>query len=224
MAKKTLAKAKQEDLSLDIWHRSYTRKDLLEYRRKLAKRANQRLLRLERAKSGITGEPLSGVGASEIAYAYLESQYKGRRRFQERLDSPLKDNALKMEISTLQSFLEAKSSLVSGMRAIEESRVKTFESGRWGSGKYTDGERRRLKFASTKEFYDFFHSDTFRNLSGQGFTSEQIIEAYDKARETGDGADEAALEALQEALETFRAKGRATLKDLRAVVSGKALK
>lgn len=219
-----IAKAKQGDLELDVWHKSYTPSELQAYRRKLAKRANQRLVRLERAKSSVSGESLSGIGASEQAYAYLGGQKKGKRRFTERLDSGLSDFALKREIAVLQGFLSGKSSLVSGMREIEEKRVKTFESGKWGSASYTDGERRKLKFADTKEFYDFFHSDTYRNLSSQGFTSEQIVEAYDAARETGKGADEEAMAALERALEEFRAKGRATLKDLRAAARGQPLK
>lgn len=219
-----IAKAKQEDLELDVWHKSYTPRELQAYRRKLAKRANQRLVRLERAKSSVSGESLSGIGASEQAYAYLGGQKKGKRRFTERLDSGLSDFSLKREIAVLQGFLSGKSSLVSGMREIEEKRVKTFESGNWGSAKYTDGERRRLKFSDTKEFYDFFHSETYRDLYSQGFTSEQIVEAYDVARDTGNGADEEAMEALERALEEFRAKGRATLKDLRAAARGQPWK
>lgn len=219
-----IAKAKQEDLELDVWHKPYTPAELQAYRRKLAKRANQRLVRLERAKSGISGDSLSGIGASEQAYAYLGGQKKGKRRFTERLDPGLSDFALKREIAVLQGFLSGKSSLVSGMREIEEKRVRTFESGKWGSASYTDGERRRLKFADTKEFYDFFHSETYRDLASQGFTSEQIVEAYDVARDTGKGADEEAQASLERALEEFRAKGRATLKDLRAAARGQPLK
>lgn len=220
--------AQVKDTLINVWKESMTPKDLQALRRKLAKRANQRLVRLERATSKVTGETYAGIGASEIAYNYLENNYKqvkgGVKRFSERLDAVTDYTQLRREVSALQNFLESKSSLVSGLREIESSRIRTFESGDWGSAKYTGKSRRKLLFASTKEFYDFIHSDTFRELKGNGFTSEQIVESYDTARETYKGSDKEALEALQEALETFREKGKGTLKELKAAAGGKPLK
>lgn len=221
MPKSKIGTPKQSDLSKDVWRGSYSENELQAYRRKLAKRANQRLVRLERASSNISGEAYIDIGAGEKAKSYLAR--KGRNRFSESKTVKADYYQLRQEIIQLQSFLQSKSSTVSGIREIEAKRIKTFESGKWGSGKYTDGDRKRLQFASTKEFYDFFHSETFRKLLDAGFTSEQIIEAYDVARETYEGSDEEAIAALQGALEEFRSKG-ASLKVLRAAAKGQSLK
>ena len=107
---------------------------------------------------------------------------------------------LRREISVLQGFLGSKTSLVSGIREIEAKRISTFESGNWGkTSRYTGKARREIKFASTKEFYDFLSSKTFQGLKNSGYTSEQLVEIYDEARESEE-ADEV-LEKMEEALE-----------------------
>lgn len=210
--------------SLDVYQAGLTPQELSKVRRTLAKRANQRLVRLERAKSSITGEKYSDIGAAPIARDYLSRT--GRKRFTEGKwkDSPSSYEEQRREIVQLQAFLSSKTSLVSGIRDIEDKRVKTFESGKWGSAKWTDGDRRALKFASTKEFYDFFQSSVFRELVQSGFTSEQVLEAYDTARERYEGQDEEAIERLSEALEKFREQGKISLKELREMAGGNPLK
>lgn len=200
-------------VDVDVYRASLSLSEMQALRRTLAKRANQRIVRLEKATSRITGERYNEFGAVTEAYDYLDRQSKGRKRFQERANALTDINAIRREISVLQGFLGRKTSLVSGIREIEQKRIETFESGKWGkASKYTGGTARRLKFASTKEFYNFLSSQTFRNLVKTGFTSEQIVDAYDQARVKQ--SDEEVLTALQEALDEYREGQKATLKDL----------
>lgn len=169
----------------DYYHTSHTFKELQEVRRRLAKTANQRLVRLERAKSEVTGESYASFGAADIAYEYLDRQ--GRNRFSEQLefyDSKSQDSlSIRREIATLQSFISAKSSSVAGQKEIEAKRLKTFS----GKG---------IAHASNKEFYAFLNSDTFKNYSKM-FDSETVIELYDSAMEYNDaGTAQAMLDSL----------------------------
>lgn len=200
------------DTAIDIWRVTMSLKDMKALRRKLAKRANQRLVRLERAFSEVTGEKFSSYGAAQIAYDYLNKEEGGR--FSESLNHLNEVNQLRREITVLQNFLTAQSSTVKGQKAIEIKRMKTFESGKWGSVYRRTGKLApKLKFASNKEFYDFLNSDTFHGLLKAGFTSEQIMELYDQAYSQMD--DDEIWEKMQEALDTFREKGNATLKGLK---------
>lgn len=214
-----IATSKGEDI--DVYRVSMTPTELRKLRRSLAKRANQRLIRLERATSKVTGESLSEIGAAPIAQSYLSRT--GRRRFTEKLESGLSYEQERQEIIKIQAFLKSKTSLVSGVREVERKRIEVFESGKYGSYKDTGKLNRKLNFSSTKEFYDFFHSSTFKELMGAGFSSEQIIERYDEAMERFKGKNEEALNVLEDALQTFREKGSITLKDLQAAVKGKKL-
>lgn len=202
-----------KEVNIDIYRESMSLTDMQLLRRKLAKRANQRIVRLERASSNITGEAFNEFGAVTDAYSYLERQKKGRKRFQERADAITDTMELRREISVLQGFLGSKTSLVSGIREIEQKRISTFESGNWGkTSRYTGKVRRGIKFASTKEFYEFLGSKTFQGLLRSGYTSEQLVEIYDEARESEE-ADEV-LAKMEEALEEYRAGQKATLKDI----------
>ena len=178
---------KPEYRTLDVYVGSYTVEELQEIRRALAKQANQRILRLERAKSKITGEEFNTFGAVTDVYDYLIN--KGRRRFSESKRGVKHRDELRREITILQSFISRKSSTVKGMRDIENKRIQTFKN-------------KGIKFSSTKEFYDFLNSQTFMNLVSSGFTSEQIVEAYDIAREKQ--SDTWAVEKMTQALDDFR--------------------
>lgn len=218
-----MPKAKAESKGLDInpYTASLSPTELTKLRRSLAKRANQRLVRLERARSKISGERYSDIGAAPIAKEYLS--YKKRNRFLESR-KPMSYEEERREVSVLQSFLKSKSSLVSGIRDIERRRIEKFESGQYGSYDVTGKKRRGLKFSSTKEFYDFLNSGLFKDLQNAGFSSEQILEEYDTARETFKGSVDEAFDAMEEALDKFRLQGSVTLKDLRAAARGKPLK
>lgn len=172
-----------------IYQESHSKDELKEIRRTLAKRANQRMVRLERATSEISGESYASYGAIDQVKYYL----KGKRRFSENLKYTDDIDLLKREINELQKFLESPSSLVSGQRAIEKKRQETFASGQWGGRWEKDektGEWKKvgvtgvsLKNASNKEFFNFLRSNTFHNLVAKGFTSEQIVEIFDAALE-----------------------------------------
>lgn len=214
-----MARKRRNNLSFDPNSLPVGLQDLQNLRRKLAKRANQRMVRLERASSNITGERFDSFGAIEQVRYYLGE----KKRFNERANFSDDSNVLRREIAVLQGFLTSQTSTVKGQRELESKRIKTFESGEWGSSKYTGQKRRALKFASTKEFYDFFNSSTYRKLLESGFTSEQVIEIYDSAREVYDGQDELVMKKMEDALEEFRAKGRATLKDLVNITGAKKI-
>lgn len=197
---------------LDVYRGRYSVPELQKIRRTLAKRANQRMVRLERAR-GITGEKFSEFGAITDAYEYLRTQKKGSKRFQESAKAITDINDLRREITILQGFLGRKTSLVSGIRQIENKRTQTFASGKWGTGyKWTGQEKRQLLFSTTKEFYDFLNSQTFKDLISRGFTSEQVIEIYDSAREKRE--HEEIMQELEKAVREYKEKQNATLQDL----------
>lgn len=171
---------------------------------KLAKRANQRMLRLERATSAVTGERYSSYGAY-TNYA-VPALTEGRRRFEENV-SKMNVHTLQSRILALQKFLNAESSTVSGQRAIEQRRIDTFSSGKWGYGRGAVGDlglARKLGAASNKAFYEFLNSSQFQDLLRLGYDSDDVVEIYDQLVEEGNfsGAMDkigAALKSLEEA-------------------------
>lgn len=193
-----------EYLTTDYYHTSASHTDLMQIRRTLAKAANQRLVRLERASSPVTGESYASYGAAQIAYNYLEA--RGLNRFSENKNYALNYNDIRYEISALQSFLTAKSSTVKGQREIERKRQKTFESGQYGSTPHEG-----LKHASNKDFYNFLNSDLFKNYS-KIFDSSKIIEIYDQYREDDD--DSKVLAELESLYEKYEAGARISLQSL----------
>lgn len=183
------------------------------------------MVRLERGKSRITGESLN-FGAIELAKAYLESDANigsSENRFSEKLKASDDPTALRRELTQLQTFLNSKSSTVKGMNEIERKRIRTFESGDWGN-EFSPGKRRALKFASTKEFFDFLNSGTFRDLKSAGYTSEQIIEMHDESREQHPETYAKQMEKVEKALDGWRKKGQLTTKQIRKAFGLKTLK
>lgn len=209
MAKSTAVTSKGTSiLTFNAYRESLTGAELQQIRRKLAKQANQRLVRLERTTSKVTGESYASYGAAELAYEYTQKKYGGNR-FKESLGTIGADDTarLREEITRLQSFLSSKSSRVKGQKDIEKLRIKTFESGQWGlteEQKKQGATNRQLKFASNKEFYDFLNSNTFKELVGKGFDSEQLIELYDQALQKEKGDFEKVANRFAEALDDFR--------------------
>lgn len=174
--------------------------DLNSVRRQLAKAANQRMVRLEKATSNITGNTYA-FGAYDIAQDFLSES--GRHRFSEamQLDRDMYD--IIREITVLQNFLSAKSSRVGGQREIEKERVTTFVKA--GISK---------EVASSKEFYDFLNSETFERLAGKSkgrdengrikrtggvLNSEDIVDIYNRASDEG-----ATHEEIMEAFEKWQ--------------------
>ena len=155
----------------NYWNVTASREALQAVRRKLAKRANQRLVRLERSVSPISGEAYH-VGAYDIAQAELGE----RRRYSEKLNYLTDITELKKEIGQLQAFLNAKSSTVSGNRAIEQKRVETLTN----LARDEEGHAViSLETATSKSFYDFISSKAYIYLSEKQVDSEGLQEIYD---------------------------------------------
>lgn len=194
----------------DVYRKSYNVKDLQAVRRKLAKRANQRMVRLERATSNITGEKYT-FGAYDVAQEYLGS----KRRFSENLNHLTDINKLRREVSVLQGFLNSKTSTVQGIREMEQKRISTWEKGEWGMKWKMSGIRNKpIKFASTKEFYDFLNSGILQDMTAAGFTSDQAVESYEAAMQAEARPEEEIREVISEALKEFRKKKEGGLKEL----------
>ena len=155
----------------NYWNVSASMEALQAVRRKLAKRANQRMVRLERSASPITGKAYH-VGAYDIAQAELGD----RRRFSEKLNYSTDITELKKEIGQLQAFLNAKSSTVSGNVEIEEKRIATLTNlGRDEEGHTPISEAT----ARSAGFYDFISSKAFIYLSEKQVDSDGLQEIYD---------------------------------------------
>lgn len=155
----------------NYWNVSASMEALQVVRRKLAKRANQRMVRLERSASPITGKAYH-VGAYDIAQAELG----GRKRFSEKLNYSTDITELKKEIGQIQAFLNAKSSTVAGNKQIEENRIATLTNlGRDEEGHTPISE----STARSAGFYDFISSKAFIYLSEKQVDSEGLQEIYD---------------------------------------------
>lgn len=155
----------------NYWNVSASMEALQFVRRKLAKRANQRMVRLERSASPITGKAYH-VGAYDIAQAELGD----RKRFSEKLNYSTDITELKKEIGQIQAFLNAKSSTVAGSKQIEENRIATLTNlGRDEEGHTPISEAT----ARSAGFYDFISSKAFIYLSEKQVDSEGLQEIYD---------------------------------------------
>lgn len=189
---------RDQALTADVYGNQYSTAQLQEIRRKLAKRANNSLRDLARNSSPITGEVYNSYGAAVDALDYLKA--RNRRYFSESLTLTQNRTVLKAEIQRLQYFLTRPSHTVKGQREIEQKRIGTFE-------------KKGIHFASSKEFYQFLNSDTFQSLRKLQYSSEQLIEDYERAREQGMTNDQV-VEKLSNALDAFRKGEKMTQKNL----------
>lgn len=189
---------RDQALTADVYGNQYSTAQLQEIRRKLAKRANNSLRDLARNSSPITGEVYNSYGAAVDALDYLKA--RNRRYFSESLTLTENRTVLKAEIQRLQYFLTRPSHTVKGQREIEQKRIETFE-------------KKGIHFASTKEFYQFLSSSTFQSLRKLQYSSEQLIEDYERAREQGMTNDQV-MDKLNNALDAFRKGEKVTQKNL----------
>lgn len=187
-----------QELTADVYGNQYSTAQLQEIRRKLAKRANNSLRDLARNSSPITGEVYNSYGAAVDALDYLKA--RNRRYFSESLTLTENRTVLKAEIQRLQYFLTRPSHTVKGQREIEQKRIETFE-------------KKGIHFASSKEFYQFLNSGTFQSLRKLQYSSEQLLEDYERAREQGMTNDQV-MEKLSNALDAFRKGEKVTQKNL----------
>lgn len=189
---------KDQALTADVYGEQYSTAQLQEIRWKLAKRANNSLRDLSRNSSPITGEVYNSYGAAVDALEYLKA--RNRRYFSESLTLTENRTVLKAEIQRLQYFLTRPSHTVRGQREIEQKRIETFE-------------KKGIHFASGKEFYQFLNSGTFQSLRKLQYSSEQLIEDYERAREQGMTNDQV-MDKLSNALDAFRKGEKVTQKNL----------
>lgn len=116
----------------------------LELRRKLAKRINQRMVRLE--KKGLT------KGAAYADYQDLLNKFfGGAKRIPE--NTKIYRYLPRTELKSMQMLLKEKTSSVQGWNEIMEARVRTIK------------ERYGIEFKNNYELYDFINSLEFKNLS-----------------------------------------------------------
>ena len=121
-----------------------TTSEQLELRRKLAKRINQRMVRLE--KKGLT------KGAAYADYQdLLNTFFGGVKRIPE--NKKIYKHLPRTELKALQALLKEKTSTVQGWNEIMNARVRTIK------------ERYGIEFKDNYELYDFITSLEFKNLS-----------------------------------------------------------
>lgn len=153
----------KQAMTEDVYHKSYTRGELQEIRRTLAKATNQRAVRLERATSIVTGKKLSdySVGAYVEYQALLKD---GKQRISESLNIDLSNSELRREITQLQGILGMQSSSVGEFHKIERARQQSLMDK--GLSK---------EIASNPKFYEFLNDKRFKEVS-KHLDSDQIIE------------------------------------------------
>lgn len=116
----------------------------LQLRRKLAKRINQRMVRLE--KKGLT------KGGAYADYQDLLNRFfGGAKRIPE--NKNIYKSLPRTELKAMQALLREKTSTVQGWGEIMDARVRTFKV-RYG-----------IEFKDNYELYDFITSLEFKNLS-----------------------------------------------------------
>lgn len=163
-------KRKEEDIPLIDMRKasSYDLTELNRLRRRLAKRANQRLRDIERA--GLSDRYVY----QNIMSAYL--QPTERNRFYEGTRQ-MDLFTLREELNNLRWFLSAKTSTVGGIRKFE----------RETSSKFAE----LLSFKKSPDlFWKYMSSATVKHLKKIGHSSEEIIDFYDFATENSVGHDE----------------------------------
>lgn len=131
-------------------------KELYAIRKKLAKRLNQRMRRLERA--GID------YGAIKMYRQEVARYYAGNRGFKESLGKT-KGISVKHEISLIQNLLNRPTSTMQGIRNIHRKAQHKFE------------ELYHVKFKNVSQYEDFIESKTWEkmeDLFGSGTTLDLI--------------------------------------------------
>lgn len=118
-------------------------KELYAIRKKLAKRLNQRMRRLESA--GIY------YGAIKTYKQDVARYYPGNKGFKESLGKS-KGITVKHEISLIQNLLNMPTSTLQGIHRIRKKAMNTFE------------EKYNVHFKNVQEYEDFIESDTWKKM------------------------------------------------------------
>ena len=163
-------KRKEEEIPIIDMRKasSYNLAELNKLRRRLAKRANQRMREIERA-----GYTDAYVYATTMS-GYL--QPTERTRFYEGTRQ-MDLFTLREELNELRWFLNAKTSTVGGIRSFERETSKQFAN---------------LKsFKKSPDlFWKYMSSASVKHLKKMGYSSEELIEFYDFASENRVGYDQ----------------------------------
>ena len=145
-----------------------TTSEQLELRRKLAKRINQRMVRLE--KKGLT------KGAAYADYQDLLNKFfGGAKRIPE--NKNIYKSLPRTELKAMQALLREKTSTVQGWGEIMDARVRTIK------------ERYGIEFKDNYELYDFITSLEFKNLS-KLYDSKQALRLIAHSQEDIDDVKE----------------------------------
>lgn len=118
-------------------------KELYAIRKKLAKRLNQRMRRLESA--GIN------YGAIKMYKQDVARYYPGNKGFKESLGKT-KGISVKHEIALIQNLLNRPTSTLQGIRKFRKKAMNTFE------------EKYNVHFKNVQEYEDFIESDTWKKM------------------------------------------------------------
>lgn len=147
-------------------------KELYAIRKKLAKRLNQRMRRLEVA--GID------YGAIKIYKQDVARYYPGNKGFKESLGKT-KGISVKHEISLLQNLLNLPTSTLPGIKKIRKKAMGTFE------------EKYGVKFKNVQQYEDFITSSTWKKLDelyGSGTALDIIASSQKTVSEIQKDVDE----------------------------------
>lgn len=144
--------------------KSLTTAELLQLRRKLAKRINQRMRRLE-------SKGLTQGGAYADYQDILNKFFGGAKRIPENLN--IYKSLPKTEVTAMQRLLKEKTSTVQGWGEVMEKRVQTIYN-RYG-----------IQFKSNQELYDFINSLEFEALS-RLYSSKQALRLIEHSNMTLD--------------------------------------
>lgn len=163
-------KRKEEEIPIIDMRKasSYNLAELNKLRRRLAKRANQRLREIERA-----GYTEAYVYATTMSGYLLPTErtrfYEGTR--QQDLFT------LREELNELRWFLNAKTSTVGGIRKFERKTSEQFAN--------------LPSFRKSPDlFWKYMSSASVKHLKALGYSSEELIEFFDYAMENRVGYDE----------------------------------
>lgn len=169
-------------------------KELYAIRKKLAKRLNQRMRRLESA--GID------YGAIKIYKQDVARYYPGNKGFKESLGKT-KGISVKHEISLLQNLLNLPTSTLPGIKKIRKKAMGTFE------------EKYGVKFKNVQQYEDFINSETWKKLD-ELYGSGTALDIIAKSRKT--------VSEIQKDVEDFIAKtDRYTSSDIAKQLGFKSL-
>lgn len=169
-------------------------KELYAIRKKLAKRLNQRMRRLESA--GID------YGAIKIYKQDVARYYPGNKGFKESLGKT-KGISVKHEISLLQNLLNLPTSTLPGIKKIRKKAMGTFEY------------RYNVKFKNVQQYEDFIASSTWKKLE-ELYGSGTALDIIAKSQKT--------VSEIQKDVEDFIAKtDRYTSSDIAKQLGFKSL-